>query len=121
LNGGDPTPKRRIVMTFADLRDQPCDPKPAAVDADRAAELVGLLPGWELAAGEVAKTFRFENYHQTMAFANAVAWVAHRQDHHPEMEVGYNRCRVRYSTHSVGGLSDNDFASAAKVEALGAG
>jgi 4a-hydroxytetrahydrobiopterin dehydratase len=76
------------------------------------------LPGWEAVGKEVAKTFKFANYHETMAFVNAVAWVAHREDHHPDLEVGYNRCRVRYSTHSIGGLSENDLICAAKVEAL---
>ena len=78
------------------------------------------MPGWELVGGEITKTYRFADYHRTIAFVNAVAWVAHREDHHPDIEVGYNRCRVRYSTHSAGGLSANDFVSAAKVEALGA-
>ncbi|HFD80559.1 MAG TPA: 4a-hydroxytetrahydrobiopterin dehydratase [Gammaproteobacteria bacterium] len=64
------------------------------------------------------RDFRFENYYQTMAFVNAVAWIAHREDHHPDLEVGYNHCRVRYQTHSVGGLSENDFICAARVDAL---
>ena len=76
--------------------------------------------GWEAGAAgkEIFKTYKFANYHETMAFVNAVAWVAHREDHHPDLEVGYNRCRVRYSTHSIGGLSENDLICAAKVEAL---
>ena len=56
--------------------------------------------------------------HPIDAFVNATAWVSHREDHHPDLEVGYNKCRVRYSTHSVGGLSENDFICAAKIEAL---
>ena len=76
------------------------------------------LPGWEHGGGEIARTFKFKNYYETMAFVNAVAWVAHGEDHHPDMEVGYNKCGVRFSTHSVGGLSENDFISAAKVNAL---
>ena len=76
------------------------------------------LKGWELAGDEIRKTYAFKNYYETMAFVNGVAWIAHRADHHPDMEVGYNKCTVRYSTHSVGGLSPNDFDSAAQVEAL---
>src|SRR5687767_15465408 len=79
------------------------------------------VPGWSRTAapgGEIAKTFKFQNYYETMAFVNAVAWVSHREDHHPDLEVGYNKCTVRYSTHSVGGLSENDFICAAKVESL---
>ena len=66
----------------------------------------------------IRKEFRFADYFRTMAFVNAVASVAHREDHHPEIEVGYARCIVHYSTHDVGGLSLNDFICAAKVEDL---
>ncbi|HEY8749283.1 MAG TPA: 4a-hydroxytetrahydrobiopterin dehydratase [Tepidisphaeraceae bacterium] len=76
------------------------------------------LNGWEQKAGEIFKTFAFKNYYETIAFVNATAWVSHREDHHPDLEVGYNKCTIRYSTHSVGGLSDNDFICAAKIEVL---
>ena len=78
------------------------------------------LPGWELAENDQAllRTFRFDNYHQTMAFVNALAWVAHREDHHPDLGVHYDRAVVRFSTHDVGGLSENDFICAAKASAL---
>jgi len=89
----------------------------AAGEADIARNL-RELPGWERRGGEIAKTFKFANYYETIAFVNAMAWVSHREDHHPDLEVGYNKCTVRYSTHSVGGLSENDFICAAKVEAL---
>jgi 4a-hydroxytetrahydrobiopterin dehydratase len=85
-------------------------------DAD-ATKLLAQLPGWQLERGSLVKIFPFKNYHETMAFVNMVAWIAHREDHHPDMTVGYNKCRVEYSTHSVGGLSENDFICAAKVEA----
>jgi len=79
--------------------------------------------GWRLdeAARMLHKAFRFDNYYQTLAFVNAVAWIAHGEDHHPDLEVGYNRCHVRYSTHSIGGLSENDFICAARVDALASG
>ena len=80
--------------------------------------LLDEVPDWKRQGKEIARTFKFENYHHTMAFVNAVAWVAHREDHHPDMEVGYNRCKVRFSTHSAGGLTENDFISAAKINAL---
>jgi len=83
--------------------------------------MLRAIPGWEpLELTQIRKTYRFKNYYETMAFVNAVVWVAHREDHHPDLEVGYNRCTVRYSTHAVGGLSENDFICAAKVEALAA-
>jgi 4a-hydroxytetrahydrobiopterin dehydratase len=96
----------------------PCAPGTPPVDAARAAAYLKELSGWQSTGKEISKTYKFQNYHETMAFVNASAWVSHREDHHPDLEVGYNRCRVRYSTHSVGGLSDNDFICAAKLEAL---
>ncbi len=79
-----------------------------------------LASGWLLDADakEIRQEFRFKNFYHTMAFVNALAWIAHQQDHHPDLEVGYNRCLVRYSTHSIGGLSENDFICAAKIDAL---
>lgn len=79
-----------------------------------------LHSDWAIDTGgkEIKRRFKFSNYYQTMAFVNAMAWVAHAQDHHPDIEVGYNRCLIRYSTHSVGGLSENDFICSAKIDAL---
>ena len=90
---------------------------PPASEA-RVRDVLRELPGWELTGNEIAKTYKFANYHETMAFVNASAWISHREDHHPDLEVGYNKCRVRYSTHSIGGISENDLICAAKVEAL---
>lgn len=66
----------------------------------------------------ISREFLFKNYYQTIAFVNALAWIAHNQDHHPDLEVGYNRCRVIYSTHAIGGLSENDFICAARIDTL---
>jgi 4a-hydroxytetrahydrobiopterin dehydratase len=76
------------------------------------------VPGWALRDGAIEKEYRFGNFHETMAFVNALAWIAHAEDHHPDLAVGYNRCAVRFNTHSVGGISINDFICAAKVDAL---
>ena len=73
---------------------------------------------WSLNEGAIEKTFQFGDYHHTLAFVNAVAWIAHREDHHPDIAFGYNRCKVRFNTHSVDGISLNDFICAAKVDAL---
>jgi len=88
----------------------------------RVRELLPDVPGWELVEDghALAKTFHFKDYYRTMAFVNALAFMAHREDHHPDLGVHYNRCVVRYSTHDVGGLSENDFICAAKAEALSA-
>jgi len=82
------------------------------------AESLAALPGWAHVADRIAKTYRFANYHETMAFVNAVAWIAHRADHHPDLSVHYNRVVVSYSTHDAGGVTDNDLTCAARVEAL---
>lgn len=76
------------------------------------------VQGWSLQGGAIEKTFSFANYHETMAFVNALAWIAHGQDHHPDLAVSYDRCVVRFNTHSVGGISINDFICAAKADAL---
>ena len=64
----------------------------------------------------ISRSYSFNNYYETIAFVNVAAMVAHQQDHHPEMTVAYNRCRIEYSTHSIGGLSVNDFICAAKID-----
>jgi len=78
------------------------------------------LPGWEYQDNRLTKTFRFANYYETLAFVNTVAFIAHRQDHHPDLSVHYNRVVASYSTHDVGGVTLNDYICAAKVEALAA-
>ena len=90
---------------------------PALAEAAIAESLVAL-PGWTHVADRIAKTYRFANYHETMAFVNAVAWIAHRADHHPDLSVHYNRVVVSYSTHDAGGVTGNDLICAARVEAL---
>ena len=80
------------------------------------------LEGWQL-SGEgpalaIEKTCAFSNYYQTIAFVNAVAFIAHVSDHHPDLSVFYNRCIVRFNTHDVGGISSTDFECAAAVDAL---
>lgn len=83
--------------------------------------LLSQLDGdWTLSddAQRIDQHFTFKNYGQTIAFVNAVAWIANREDHHPDLEVSYRHCRVHYTTHSLGGLSHNDFICAAKIDAL---
>lgn len=91
-----------------------------ALRGEAARALLAQLDGWEMSAGEdaISRTFRFEDYHRTMAFVNAVAWIAHRADHHPDLSVHYNRVVVSYSTHDAGGVTGNDLICAARVEAL---
>lgn len=108
-------------MTKDELIVTHCVPRKGPADALGAAaidELATLLPDWHIESNELRREFRFRDFHQTMGFVNAVAWMANREDHHPDLEVGYNYCRMRWSTHDVGGLSLNDFLCAGKVDAL---
>jgi 4a-hydroxytetrahydrobiopterin dehydratase len=85
---------------------------------EEAAVLLEQLDGWDREGNEISKTYTFGNYYETMAFVNATAYVSHREDHHPDMLIGYKTCAVTYTTHAVGGLSENDFICAAKLDAL---
>jgi 4a-hydroxytetrahydrobiopterin dehydratase len=104
------------------LHQQTCKPVAkgqATIATSQINEYLPQLPQWNnknyLA---IQRNFTFNNYYQTIAFVNAVAWIAHQNDHHPDLEVGYNHCNVIYTTHAVNGLSLNDFICAAKIDAL---
>ncbi|MGZ8256681.1 MAG: 4a-hydroxytetrahydrobiopterin dehydratase [Gallionella sp.] len=108
-------------MTTSNLSQQKCQPcdgnmhplLPAAIDP-----LMQQLQGWQQYDHLISRTYHFKNYYQTIAFVNAVAWLSHRENHHPELGVSFNECRVEYTTHALHGLSENDFICAAKVDAL---
>ncbi len=74
--------------------------------------------GWRLIDGALEKTFTFKNFYETVGFVNALAFIAHAQDHHPELAVSYGKCTVRFNTHDVNGISTSDFFCASKVDAL---
>ena len=109
------------MAAVCDLSQGKCKPCEGGVpplgDAETA-EMLKQLDGWSLQGGVISKTWRFKNYYETMAFVNATAWVSHREDHHPDIAVGYNTCTVSYTTHAIDGLSENDFICAAKLDAL---
>ncbi len=111
------------MPAFDDLAARHCRPLRGPehrLDADAVSARLAALPGWSLLEDGAAlgRTFEFPDYYRTMAFVNALAFIAHREDHHPDLGVHYNRVVVRYSTHDVGGLSENDFICAAKASAL---
>jgi 4a-hydroxytetrahydrobiopterin dehydratase len=107
------------MLTLAELLQRHCRPldgppmTPEAVAAQARA-----IPGWRHESGCLVRAYRFANYYETMAFVNALAFMVHREDHHPDLLVSYDRCEVRFSTHSVRGISENDFICAAKADAL---
>ncbi|MBN2606955.1 MAG: 4a-hydroxytetrahydrobiopterin dehydratase [Thiotrichales bacterium] len=105
------------------LKDQSCEniaPGNKALIIPTIESLVAQMEGWEVPLNYITleKTFKFKNYHQTVSFVNAVTWIAHKEDHHPEICFGYNECKIVLTTHAVKGLSQNDFIVAAKIDAL---
>ena len=96
----------------------PCKPGTSSLSQDVTNTLIKQLKNWMVSGQLIERTFEFKNYYQTMAFVNAVAWISHQEDHHPYLNVSYNKCHIQYFTHSIDGLSENDFICAAKVNAL---
>ena len=101
------------------LLDERCRHDASALTADDIAALLPQVEGWSVDGASLVREFGFRNYHETMEFVNALAWVSHTEDHHPELTVTYKACKARYNTHSAGGaISLNDFVCAAKANAL---
>lgn len=99
----------------------PCEGGIPPLPPEAARSLLAQLHGdWELSSDtkSLRRAFRFKDFHRTMSFVNALAHVANVEDHHPDLEVGYDYCRVAFTTHAIGGLSQNDFICAAKVDRL---
>lgn len=90
----------------------------APMPAEAIAAQLTVLPHWQHVDNALRREYRFGNYYETLAFVNALAFMVHHEDHHPDLAVSYNRCEVRFNTHSVGGISENDFICAAKAEAI---
>jgi 4a-hydroxytetrahydrobiopterin dehydratase len=101
------------------LLEKNCAHTAVALDSDTIIELLPQVPGWSLMNGKLYRNFEFGDYHQTIAFVNALAAMVHQQDHHPELLVTYRHCAVSYLTHSAGNaVSENDFICAAKANAV---
>ena len=98
-----------------------CEGIGAALNPDQIKQLMPQLAGeWQVERDSQAikKRFSFKNFYETMAFVNAVAWIANNENHHPDLELGYNYCQVLFTTHALNGLSHNDFICAAKIDDL---
>jgi 4a-hydroxytetrahydrobiopterin dehydratase len=106
------------AINLATSKCKPCEGGVTRLAPGEVGNLLKQVSGWTHENGVITKTFSFKDYYQTMAFVNATAWISHREDHHPDISVGYNRCRVEYKTHAINGLSENDFICAAKIDAL---
>ncbi len=112
------------MTTTEDLtarRCKPCEGGVPALAPGAVGELLKALHAdWKLPPDgkSISRTFEFSGYNRTIGFVNAVAWVANAEGHHPDLEVYYQRCVVKWWTHAVNGLTENDFICAAKVDRL---
>jgi 4a-hydroxytetrahydrobiopterin dehydratase len=110
------------MVTTTELLQKKCRQQDSALSDADIAQYLATVEGWSLHEGKIVKTYAFKNYYRTLAFVNAIAYVIHAEDHHPELLITYNGCTVKFDTHSVnsgrGGISENDFICAAKVDAV---
>jgi 4a-hydroxytetrahydrobiopterin dehydratase len=109
------------VTNLKEKSCRPCEGGMPALTPAKAQELMRELSAdWQLAADahSIRREFKFKDFYRTMSFANALAHVANIEDHHPDLQLGYNYCRVLYTTHAIGGLSENDFICAAKIDQI---
>ena len=108
----------------SDLSSKHCEACEGIGSALTPEQIKNLMPqlaaGWEVAVDhkEIKRSFAFKNFYETMAFVNALAWIANGENHHPDLEIGYNYCHVRFMTHALKGLTQNDFICAAKTDKL---
>jgi len=102
------------------LLDEKCVPVAPRCDDATVHRLLAQIPLWQCEGADapLQREFRYKNYYQVMNFVNAIAWIANKEAHHPDMEVSYNRVLVKFITHDSNGVSRNDFICAAKVDAL---
>ena len=109
------------VIVELDLEAQKCKPfrkGDLPLDQQSVKGYLSQLPGWKRSGKGISRTFSFKDFYETMGFVNAVAYIANDEGHHPDLEVGYKACKVKYHTHAINGMSANDFICAAKVDEL---
>jgi 4a-hydroxytetrahydrobiopterin dehydratase len=102
------------------LIDKRCVHKAPKLELGQVEALLSEVPGYKVdeARRAIRKEYAFPDFYETIAFVNALAYIANQEDHHPDLEVGYGKCKVSFSTHDAGGLTENDFICAARVNAL---
>lgn len=107
-----------MTTELAQKKCRPCEGGTKPLEESQIRDYLKDLKGWAYEKGAIVKTYPFKNYYETVSFVNAAVWIAHSEDHHPEISFGYKKCRIEYSTHSIKGISENDFICAAKIEKL---
>ena len=97
-----------------------CEGDVKPMNQEQIKNLISQIPDWQVneEGTEISRAFKFKNFFRTMSFVNAMAHIANQEGHHPDFKVGYNYCAIIFSTHSINGLSNNDFICARKVDRL---
>ncbi len=108
------------MTELAKQKCQACEGGVEPLTKDKAAELLAQVDGWTLSedGAHITRVFEFKGFYKTMAFVNAMAWIANQELHHPDFEVSFNKCVIHFTTHAINGLSENDFICAAKIDQL---
>lgn len=109
-----------MMTDLAAKKCQACEGGVSPLKKGEVDHFLEKVNGWSVneSGTVISKTFRFKGFYKTMAFVNAIAWIANQELHHPEMVLSFDRCTVNFTTHAIGGLSENDFICAAKIDAL---
>ena len=108
----------RLVQNFGFRKCGPIRKGGRSLGSAQIKDYLTQLSGWKLSGKEIVKLYEFKNYYECIGFVNALAYIANQENHHPDLEVGYKTCEVRYSSHELGGLSENDFICAAKIDGV---
>jgi 4a-hydroxytetrahydrobiopterin dehydratase len=109
---------RQTTKPLAKRRCKGCEGISGPLDEKSVRRMLKMIPEWSLEEGALLRRFEFMNFHQTIEFVNMIAWLCNLENHHPDLRVSYSACTVRFITHSVGGLTENDFITASKIDAI---
>ena len=103
---------------LASRRCKGCEGISGPLDEKSILRLLKDVPEWGVEDGRLVRNFEFLNFHQTIEFVNVLAWLCNLENHHPDLMVSYSTCKVQFITHAVSGLTENDFITAAKIDAI---
>lgn len=110
------------MTNLTEMKCVSCEGGVPTLTPEEVKKYLKLTPEWQVNEDStiISRLFKFKGYYKTIAFVNALAWIANQEGHHPDLEVSFDKCLVKFTTHAINGLSDNDFICAAKVDKLSA-
>ena len=106
-------------MLLTEKKCRPCSAGTPPLTREQAKDLAKDTPDWYIADDMIWREFKFEDFQQAMGFVEEIADLAEDEGHHPNIHICYNRVKLECTTHKIGGLSENDFILAAKIDKLG--